>query len=295
MDRFVCLIDDATKHFCLVDEAGTLHKLNVAPDDPSDYLALWQMSRQAQMTLGEVAAALMLKGQPLPWSLNSLDVAPNAEHPYLHLPFVAPEIWGAAFTYLRGEQTLASPLIQERRAKPPVVFFKGTPHRYVGPNDAVGSRADATSMIPEPELGIMVSATGEIIGYTIINDVSSRDFPKRDPLYVSYSKIFKRCVSYGPYVVAPDQIDDPLDLAVTGRVFRDGACLWDETGHTGQIYWSHEELIAYVLGHNALLDGTLIATGTVLSPPQEMHISDGDILEVEIQGIGCLRNPVVTV
>jgi 2-dehydro-3-deoxy-D-arabinonate dehydratase len=295
MDRFICVRENGTKHFCLVDGKNDLHKLNVEPNDPADYLALWNHARQAHMTVSEAAAQLLQKAQRLTWSITDLDIAPNPEKAYLDLPYVAPEVWGAAFTYLRGDQTLDTPLIQQRRSTQPVIFFKATPHRYVGPNDAVGSRADANMMIPEPELGLILSATGETIGYTIVNDVSSRDFPKKDPLYVTYSKVFDRCVSYGPYAVAPESIGNPLDLDVTCRVIRGGEILWEETGSTGTIYWSHEELIAHTSAHNPLLDGTLLATGTVLSPPANMHITAGDYLEVEISGIGCLTNPVVIV
>lgn len=295
MDRFICVREKTAKHFCLIDGENVIYKLNVEPNDPEDYLALWHYARQAQMTISGSAAQLLQRAQRLSWSIADLDIAPHPEKPYLGLPYVAPEVWGAAFTYLRGDQTLDTPLIRERRSTQPVIFFKATPHRYVGHKDAVGSRADATLMIPEPELGIILSSTGETIGYTIVNDVSSRDFPKKDPLYVSYSKVFDRCVSYGPYVVAPESIGNPLELDVTCRVIRGGETLWEETGSTGTIYWSHEELIAHTSAHNWLPDGTLLATGTVLSPPANMHITDGDTLEVEISGIGCLSNPVVVV
>lgn len=295
MDRFVSVRDKDRTHFCLVDAAEEMYRLNNDPDDPADYLALWHLAERGQMTVSEAAAGLRKTAQRMPWTLAELDIAPDADKPYLDLPYVAPEVWGAAFTYLRGDQTMDTPLIQERRATYPVVFFKATPHRYVGPNDAVGSRADAQRMIPEPELGLILSAAGAIIGYTIVNDVSSRDFPQRDPLYVTYSKVFDRCVSYGPAVVAPESIPNALELNVTCRVYRHGDAIWDETGSTGKIYWSHAELIAHTRAHNALPDGTLLATGTVLSPPQAMHITDGDVLEVEIDGFGCLRNPVITV
>ena len=295
MDRFICIRDKSARHFCLVDGKNALYKLNVEPDDPADYLALWQYAQQKHATVSEAAAELLQKAHPLSWSLVELDIHPDPEKPYLDLPYAAPEVWGAAFTYLRGEQTLETPLIQERRSKHPVIFFKATPHRCVGPNAPVGSRGDAHLMIPEPELGLILSSKGGIIGYTIVNDVSSRDFPQRDPLYVTYSKVFDRCVSYGPYVVAPEAIGNPLNLDVTGRVIRAGKTLWEETGNTGKIYWSHEELIFYTSAHNPLLDGTLLASGTVLSPPADMHITDGDVLEVDIHGMGCLTNPVITV
>ncbi len=295
MERFICIADRDETHFCLVDAGGVIHKLNGAAGAPADYLALWQHARQEGVSVSEMAGELARSGRQLDWTIAELDVTPAYDKPHLTWPFTPPEVWGAAFTYLRGEQTLDTPLIMERRATEPIIFFKSTPHRYVAPNDAVGSRADARLMIPEPELGLILSADGEVIGYTIVNDVSSRDFPQRDPLYVTYSKTFDRCVSFGPIVVAPESVNDPLALDVTCRVTRAGKLLWEETGSTGRIYWSHEELIHYLTAHNRPPDGTLLATGTVLGPPADMHITDGDYLEVEIDGIGRLANPVVTV
>lgn len=295
MYRFFCVSENTTRHFCLVDNSSQIYRLNVDTDDPADYLALYHYARRRQTSITEAAASLLAKGERLSWHMADLDIPANAQKPYLDLPYIAPEIWGAAFTYLRGDQTLDTPLIQERRSNYPVVFFKATPHRYVRPNDAVGSRADASLMIPEPELGLILSSGNDIIGYTIVNDVSSRDFPKRDPLYVTYSKTFDRCVSYGPFVVAPETVGNALDIAVTCRVIRNDKLIWDETGNTGNIYWSHEELIHYTSAHNRLPEGALLASGTVLSPPLDMHITTGDVLEVEIQGIGCLRNSVVIV
>lgn len=295
MQSFICVAEVGTIHFCRVDRDGTIHKLNVIPEGPTDYLNLWHLAQDSGLSVGEMAEVLVDHGQRMPWTLDELDVTPHPSEPYLILPCAPPEVWGAAFTYLRDDQSLDSPLIQERRSTEPVIFFKATPHRYVGPNEAVGSRADAKLMIPEPELGVILSSSAEIIGYTLVNDVSSRDFPQRDPLYVTYSKIFDRCVSFGPAVVAPESIGDPLDLDITCRVSRDGQVIWEQTGNTGRIYWSHAELIAYASAHNHLPHGTLLATGTVLSPPADLHITEGDLLEVECSGLGRLANPVVIV
>ncbi len=293
--RFIRIAAGESIHFGLLDAGGMIVKLNNRPEDPVDFLGLYVYAGDRDETVAEAAGRLRERGHPLPWTIAEVDVDPVAGRPHLLLPFTPPEIWGAAFTYLRGDQTLESPLIRERRARPPVIFFKATPHRYAGPGEAVGSRADTTMMIPEPELGLILSSAGDIIGYTIVNDVSSRDLPRQDPLYVCYSKIFDRCVSFGPVAATPESVADPLDLQVTVRVRRHGELLWNATGNTSGIYWSHEELIRHTVAHNPVPDGTLLATGTVLSPPADMHITEGDVLEVEIAGLGRLTNPVVTV
>jgi 2-dehydro-3-deoxy-D-arabinonate dehydratase len=294
--RFARIIDGMTGRFCLVAGNGEMWTLGDGADVPGDYLGLHTAAKRRGQTPTAYATELAERGERLPWTLGDLDRAPGPQ-PYLGLPYVPPEAWGAAFTYdfRPGPQLQDDPFLQERRAQRPVLFFKATPSRCVGPNDAVGSRGDTTHMIPEPELGLILDEGGQIIGYTAVNDVSSRDLPRANPLYVCYSKTFTRCLSLGPTIAPPEAIADPTNLAVRCRVVRDGAVVWDETGNTGRMYRTLAELIHHLTAHNAIPLGTLLATGTALSPPQDMHIVGGDWLEIEVEGIGRLANPVVNV
>ena len=292
--QFVRVADENRTVFCAVREDGALVNLTATAAAPADFLGLYQMATARGMGPTQFARQLLDEASPLPWTFSDVDVAP-ASGAHLTLPFVPPEVWGAAFTYLKSGGSYEDPYVRERLAERPVIFFKATPNRYVGPNEAVGSRSDCTAMIPEPELGLILSEKGETIGYTIVNDVSSRDLPRENPLYVTYSKVFDRCVSFGPVVLGADELPDATNLDVTCRVTRAGRLIWDETGNTGRMYRTFEQLIDATIAHNSVPLGTLLATGTALSPPQDMHIVEGDLLEVEISGLGCLRNPVVAV
>lgn len=294
--RFIQVHKSPTTRLCVVTDDDAIWALGQGADLPTDYLTLFTTARGRGQTPTAYATELAGRGERLPWTLADLDQAPGP-HPYLGLPYTPPEAWGAAFTYdfRPGEQLKDDPFLQERRAQRPVLFFKATPSRCVGPNDAVGSRGDTTMMIPEPELGLILDEAGQIIGYTAVNDVSSRDLPRANPLYVCYSKTFTRCLSLGPTIAPPEAIADPTRLEVRCRVSRAGQVIWDEVGNTGRMYRTLAELIHHLTAHNAIPTGTLLATGTAISPPQDMHIVGGDWLEVMVEGIGRLANPVVNV
>jgi 2-dehydro-3-deoxy-D-arabinonate dehydratase len=294
--RFIQVAAESAMHFCLVDEDGEIKTLNNRPDDPGDYLQLCVQARARGQSTSAYAAGIATHGQQLPWSLSDLDVPPGSSHPYLAMPYVPPEVWGAAFSYpFRGRAVQDDPNAQERRAERPVIFFKATPHRCVGPNDSVGSRGDSTAMLPEPELGAVIASSGEVIGYTVVNDMTSRDMHQASLLYVAYAKTFTRCVSLGPAVAPPESIADPYNLDVRCRVTRKGMLLWDEKGNTSEMIRTFENLIRYLTSHNEIPTGTLLSCGSALVPPGDMHLVEGDWIEIEISGIGRLANSVVCV
>lgn len=291
--KFVRLATPAPIFAAETDE-GALYALSTLPGGPADYLQLHAAAMAAGLTPTAYAARLLPASAPLPWRLAELDVTPDPARPHLLMPYVPPEVWGAAFTY-PARPGLNDPYADVRHAGRPVVFFKATPPRCVGPNDAVGSRADTTAMIPEPELGVILNGQGGIIGYTVVNDVSSRDLPQQHPLYMCYSKTFDRCVSLGPAIAPPEAIPNPLALSVQCRVERAGQVLWDETGTTGTMTRTLDDLVTYTVAHNQVPPGTLLATGSAMSPPRGMHLVEGDVVEVTIPTIGRLCNSVVTI
>jgi 2-dehydro-3-deoxy-D-arabinonate dehydratase len=273
---------------------GQLYPLDGKPGAPADYVKLWLEARAAHSSVTQAAQQRLAGTPPLPWSLSELEANLDADGPRLLMPYVPPEAWGAAFTY-PARAGAPDPYADVRHAGRPVVFFKATPQRCVGPFEAIGSRGDAEAMIPEPELGVLLSPAGEVIGYTVVNDVSSRDLPQQHPLYMCYSKTFDRCVSLGPAVVAPEAIPDPRMLSVHCRVTRGQDVLWDESGRVGAMTRSIEDLVAYTLAHNQVPPGTLLATGSAMSPPRGMHLIENDLVEISIPEIGRLANRVTIV
>ncbi|ELZ63363.1 2-keto-3-deoxyxylonate dehydratase, partial [Haloferax prahovense DSM 18310] len=113
----------------------------------------------------------------------------------------------------------------------PEIFFKATPSRTVEPGDAIGVRDDSQWDVPEPELGIVLRR-GEIVGYTVGNDVSSRSIEGENPLYLPQAKVYDRCCSLGPCVVTPDDIDDPHELEMSMTIERDGEVVYDDATNT---------------------------------------------------------------
>jgi 2-dehydro-3-deoxy-D-arabinonate dehydratase len=287
--RFIRIARGDELYFCAVDSAGAITRLNQRPDDPQGYLELY-----AQAGPGAVLARareLAGRGARLPWSLDELDVVPQRARPHLVIPYVPPEAWGAAFTYPRAG---SDPWARDRQAERPVIFFKATPRCCVGPNEAIGSRSDVTAMIPEPELAVVLDGS-QIIGYTAANDMSSRDLPQASPLYVCYSKTFTNCLSLGPAILPPEALAEPTNLNVHCRVTRNGTVLWDETGNTSRMLRSFDELTRYLTACNQVPTGTLLATGSAISPPGDLHLVGGDRVEIEIGGIGRLANSVINV
>lgn len=218
----------------------------------------------------------------------------------LDAPVMPPEVWAAGVTYEISEAAR-----QEESDKPdvyidvydserPEIFFKATPSRTVGPGDAVGIRGDSTWDTPEPELGVVLYQ-GEIVGFTVGNDMSSRSIEGQNPLYLPQAKVYDRCCSLGPCVASLDEIEDPHALEMTMQIHRDGAVAYEGTTNTDQMVRTCEELTSFLTRHNVVPDLTVLLTGTALVPEGDFTLHEGDEVEIHIEGIGTLRNPVTRV
>lgn len=219
------------------------------------------------------------------------------ERPELAVPLEVTEIWASGVTYERSRMARMdeseTPDIYDRiyTAERPELFFKDNGRRTVGPDQPIGIRGDSNWSVPEPELTAILDAEGTILGYTIGNDVSARDIEGANPLYLPQAKIYIGSCALGPVIVPAADID-PYQLAIRCRVWRDGAVEWEAETNTATLKRRVEELVGYLLRHNSIPDGTALMTGTGLVPPDDLSLKDGDLVELEISGIGCLRNPV---
>ncbi|MFD1567034.1 fumarylacetoacetate hydrolase family protein [Halolamina litorea] len=216
------------------------------------------------------------------------------------LPLVPEEVWAAGVTYEISEQAreeesgMADVYLDVYDAERPEIFFKATPSRTVGPGEAVGVRGDSDWNVPEPELGL-VCYDGEIVGYTVGNDVSSRDIEGENPLYLPQAKVYDRCCAIGPCVVGADAVDDPHDLGMSMRIERDGETVYEDATSTAEMARTCEELAAAWRAHNAVPEMGVLLTGTSLVPEGEFTLTPGDEVTIEIAGIGELSNGVVEV
>ena len=216
------------------------------------------------------------------------------------VPYRAQEVWAAGVTYhiseeaRESESSMPEMYLDVYDADRPEIFFKSTPGRTVGPDEAVGIRSDSDWNTPEPELGVVLHR-GRTIGYTIGNDMSSRDIEGQNPLYLPQAKIYDRACSLGPCVASTGSIEDPHDLRMTLEIRRDGEVVFEDATSTGEMARTCEGLVSYLTRSNQLPETAVLLTGTALVPPDEFTLRSGDEVIIDIEGIGRLRNPVADV
>ena len=209
------------------------------------------------------------------------------------------EVWAAGVTYERSriarEEESAGSGIYERvySAARPEIFFKATPSRTVGPGEPVAIRMDASWNVPEPELGLVINQQLELVGFTVGNDMSSRDIEGENPLYLPQAKLYGRCCALGPLIALRDGIGDPTNLPIKMEILRAGATVFAGESNTRRIVRSYAELIGYLGRDNLFPDGVVLLTGTGVVPPDDFTLQAGDEVVISIEGIGTLRNPVV--
>lgn len=210
------------------------------------------------------------------------------------------ELWACGVTYLRskiGRQEESKDAgggdfyARVYEAERPEVFFKANPHRIVGPNDKVRIRKDSTWDVPEPELTLVVTSSGKIIGYTIGNDMSSRSIEGENPLYLPQAKTYDGCAAIGPCIYVTDE---PLDRSATIRleINRSNKRVFEGSIAISQVKRSFEELVSFVFRECSFPHGCLIMTGTGIVPEHDFSLRSGDKIKISIDGIGCLENKV---
>ncbi len=251
---------------------------------PSSLTEALGLDRQAMMTVLANAAS---NGDGVP--LASVTLA---------APIDAQEVWAAGVTYLRSrnarmeESSQSDVYDRVYDADRPEIFLKATPSRVVGPGGSVGIRSDSGWDVPEPELVLLVNAGGEVVGYTIGNDVSSRSIEGENPLYLPQAKVYAQCAGLGPVVVLTDEIVDPTDLPIKLEIERDGDLLFSEETGTSRMHRTFGDLVTYLFRGNAFPAGVFLMTGTGIVPPSEFTLRDGDTVTITIEPIGSLTNAV---
>ncbi len=210
------------------------------------------------------------------------------------------ELWACGVTYYRsmvGRQEESKDAgggdfyAKVYDAVRPEVFFKSTAHRIVDPNGMVRIRKDSTWDVPEPELTLMVSSSGKIIGYTIGNDMSSRSIEGENPLYLPQAKTYDGCAAIGPCIYVTDQPLDP-ETKIHLTIKRNNEPVFNGTIPISQMKRTAEELVSFVYRECSFPDGCLIMTGTGIVPDNDFTLQRNDIVVIEIDGIGVLVNTI---
>ena len=210
------------------------------------------------------------------------------------------ELWACGVTYLRSkmgrqEESKAAGgsdfYAKVYEAERPEVFFKSTPHRIVGNNSKVNIRKDSTWDVPEPELVLVVTSSGKIIGYTIGNDMSSRSIEGENPLYLPQAKTYDGCAAIGPCIHVTEQpLDNNTRIHLT--ILRNNQTIFEGTVGIDQMKRTPTELVSYVYRECSFPHGCLIMTGTGIVPGNDFTLQSGDEIHITIDPIGTLTNTV---
>jgi 2-dehydro-3-deoxy-D-arabinonate dehydratase len=212
------------------------------------------------------------------------------------------EVWAAGVTYLRSKSARmeesdfsASAYDRVYAAERPEIFFKSLPEKVVATGEPVGIRSDATWNVPEPELALVMSSRGRIVGYTIGNDMSSRDIEGENLLYLPQAKTYHRSCALGPWIVVGVSEAVVRNWTINIDIRRDGhSCFAGETA-VGQIKRGFEELAGFLFRCQNFPHGAVLLTGTGIVPPDSFTLAEKDEIAISISGVGTLKNAVVTV
>jgi 2-dehydro-3-deoxy-D-arabinonate dehydratase len=213
-------------------------------------------------------------------------------------PIDEQEVWAAGVTYERSRDARMEESqtddIYDRvyDAARPEIFFKAPPYRCVGPYEPIAIRHDSSWNVPEPELALVIDGHGDIAGYTIGNDVSSRSIEGENPLYLPQAKIFTASCALGPLIMLADEIPDPRSLSIAMWIERGDAVVWRGETSTASLRRSLEDLIDCLLVSLEFPVGVVLMTGTGLVPPAEFTLEASDTVHIRIDGIGTLSNHV---
>jgi 2-dehydro-3-deoxy-D-arabinonate dehydratase len=215
-------------------------------------------------------------------------------------PVGAQEVWAAGVTYLRSREARmeesadsgAADLYDKvYAAERPELFFKATPQRVAGHKENVYIRRDSTWNVPEPELALYINAKGNIQGYTIGNDVSSRSIEGENALYLPQAKVFEKCAGLGPCLYVPEQ---PIarETAIKMSIQRDGVVVYNDETSISRMKRSLTELAGFLYRECDFPAGCFLMTGTCLVPPNDFTLQPGDVVSISIDEIGTLVNTV---
>ena len=214
-------------------------------------------------------------------------------------PLDRQEVWAAGVTYKRSQvarmsesEAAADHYDRVYSAERPELFFKSNPGRVVPDGQQIRVRADSEWTVPEPELTLLVSPAGRIVGYAVGNDVSARDIEGENPLYLPQAKTYDGSCALGPVVRLATEPLDPAATTIGLTIDRAGVIVFEETIALSQMKRSLEELVGWLTREYALPDGAALMTGTGIVPPDQFTLEDGDVVTIEIAGVGSLRNPV---
>jgi 2-dehydro-3-deoxy-D-arabinonate dehydratase len=224
-------------------------------------------------------------------SLDRLTLLPPIDHQ---------EVWAAGVTYRRSQtarmeesETSASCYDKVYSAPRPEIFFKATAHRVSGPNQSLRIRKDSNWNVPEPEMTLVLNSRLTLVGFTVGNDMSSRDIEGENPLYLPQAKVYDNCCGLGPCITLPRAMPRLAETKIDLTIRRAGQVAFQGATDLGHMARSFDELIGWLGRDNSFPCGAFLLTGTGIVPDSSFTLYPGDIVQITIDGIGMLQNPIV--
>jgi 2-dehydro-3-deoxy-D-arabinonate dehydratase len=215
-------------------------------------------------------------------------------------PIDRQEVWAAGVTYKRSKKARMEEsqgaarfydLVYE--APRPELFFKANPHRVSGPGQPVRIRADAKWNVPEPELALVLNSRARLVGFTVGNDMSSRDIEGENPLYLPQAKVYNGCCALGPWITLAGGMPPRDEIGIHLAVKRAGKAAFQGDTSIAEMARTFDDLIGWLARDNSFPDGAFLLTGTGIVPKDDFTLEPDDVVEITIDGIGTLANPVV--
>jgi 2-dehydro-3-deoxy-D-arabinonate dehydratase len=248
----------------------------------------------------------LFERQDLAGELVRLSRAGLAQYPLdtvqLRTPVEAQEVWAAGVTYLRSKEARmvesefsATAYDRVYDAVRPEIFFKSLPGKVVSPGKPVGIRKDARWNVPEPELALVINSLGKIVGFTIGNDMSSRDIEGENMLYLPQAKIYTGSCAVGPWIVVGLTEDDARQWSIHLEILRNGKTVFTGETRVDKIKRRFDDLVDYLFRSQNFPYGAVLLTGAGIVPPDSFTLEANDTVRINISGVGTLENPVAVV
>ncbi|MCY2976213.1 MAG: fumarylacetoacetate hydrolase family protein [Planctomycetota bacterium] len=239
--------------------------------------------------LSDVVKLIDLIGDPI--AIDSVDWLP---------PIDNQEVWAAGVTYKRSqtarmEESEAAASCYDRvyTAARPELFYKATPSRCSGQGGLLRIRSDATWNVPEPELALVLSRDAKIVGYTIGNDMSSRDIEGDNPLYLPQAKVYNQCCGLGPWITLAEKMPERSTIGIRLSIHRGSEQVFSGKTSIAEMAREFEDLVQWLFRDNDFPYGAFMLTGTGVVPDSDFTLHAGDVVSIEIDGIGTLSNTIV--
>jgi 2-dehydro-3-deoxy-D-arabinonate dehydratase len=238
-------------------------------------------------------------GEALRQALDTARSPLTLEQVGLLAPVDRQEVWAAGVTYIRSREarereSVGAAVFYDKvySAARPELFFKAPASRVSGPGAPVHVRRDSKWSVPEPELALVISPSLQLVGFTIGNDMSARDIEGENPLYLPQAKMYDRACAVGPVITLAGALPAADQTVIRLQIERGGQNVFDGSTRISSMARKFEELIDWLGREMSFPDGALLLTGTGVVPPDDFTLQAGDLVHIDVTGIGRLSNPV---